>query len=207
MTSIKSRQMKRIHIENQLTYPIAKSIKRQLLSRTWSIENNKKLKTNHDDIEQRFAHCYVYLKFFPSTLKCSLDVIVQSNNKSTEHDHDSILIGKTRIAKVIKPGVIRVRLVSSLFVADSEVNEDPSLIKFETISNEKSSIDFDKQFALVFKNTRIGPGPIGKFYLEYLDPSNGSYTSHPPLFELNLNMSCSHEILLTYSHQVGIDPI
>lgn len=101
-------------------------------------------------------------------------------------------------------GIIRVRLVSSLFTADSDVHEDPLLTKFETISTENSSIDFAKQFALVLKNTRIGPGPIGKFYLEWLDPSNGSYTSNPPIFELNLNLSSEHEILLTYSHEVGI---
>ena len=47
-------------------------------------------------------------------------------------------------------GVIRVRLVSSLFIADGDVQEDPSLIKLEKIKNEHSN-NFDKQFALKLK--------------------------------------------------------
>jgi hypothetical protein len=197
MTTITRRQMKRYHhIDNELNYPISKNIKRQLISHDWSEQNTKKFKRNYEE-EQEY-HCQVYLKLFPSTLKCSIDVIVKSTKKFIdEYDNDSILIAKTRIPKTIKPGVIRVRLVSSLFSADIDVQEDPSLIKLETIKNNH----FDKQFALVLKNTRIGPGPIGKLFLESLDPSNGSYTNNPPIFELNLSLSSEHEILLTSSHQ------
>jgi hypothetical protein len=48
-------------------------------------------------------------------------------------------------------GVIRVRLVSSLFIADVDVHEDPSLIKLETIKKEQNNNNFDKQFALKLK--------------------------------------------------------
>jgi hypothetical protein len=47
-------------------------------------------------------------------------------------------------------GVIRVRFVSSLFIADEDVYEDPSFIKFEVIKKEYNN-NFDKQFALKLK--------------------------------------------------------
>jgi hypothetical protein len=47
-------------------------------------------------------------------------------------------------------GVIRVRLVSSLFTADLDVYEEPSLIKLEIIKKEYNN-HFDKQFALKLK--------------------------------------------------------
>lgn len=48
-------------------------------------------------------------------------------------------------------GVIRVRLVSSLFAADADVQEDPSLIKLETMGKAGGQNSFDKQFALQLK--------------------------------------------------------
>ncbi len=57
---------------------------------------------------------------------------------------------KNSILFVLK-GVIRVRLVSSLFGADTDVHEDSSLIKLETIKNQPYHNHFDKQFALVLK--------------------------------------------------------
>jgi hypothetical protein len=53
--------------------------------------------------------------------------------------------------KIILKGVIRVRLVSSLFIADADVHEDPSLIKLERIKKEHDNNNFDKQFALKLK--------------------------------------------------------
>jgi len=44
MTTITHRQMKRYHIENELTYPISRSIKQKLISRDWSLQNSKKFK-------------------------------------------------------------------------------------------------------------------------------------------------------------------
>ncbi len=173
MTTIPRRQMKRYHIDNELTYPISKNIKRQLISRDWSVQNSKKFKRNSEkEDEQQQYHCQVYFKLFPSTLKCSLDVIVKSTKKfiDDEDDNDSILIAKTRIPKIIKPGVIRVRLVSSLFSADIDVHEDPSLIKLETIKNQSLNNHFDKQFALVLKvifHTIEKKKKESKFLLEY----------------------------------------
>jgi hypothetical protein len=46
--------------------------------------------------------------------------------------------------------VIRIRFVSSLFIADVDVHEDPLLIKLETIKKEYYN-NFDKQFALKLK--------------------------------------------------------
>lgn len=146
MTTVNHRQMKRYHIDNQFNYPISKKIKQEFITNDWSLQKTrkklKKINENHECFEQEYF-CQVYLKFYPSTLKCSLDVLVQTNDRF-EHQNDSILIGKTRIGKVIKSGVIRLRLVSSLFSADTDVHEDPSLTKFETIKNHH----FDKQFAL-----------------------------------------------------------
>jgi hypothetical protein len=146
MATITHREMK------QFNYPLSNNLKRlrdqELISCDWPLEKRKKFKKNSKkkDDEQQY-HCYVYLKLFPSTLKCSIDVILNKLNYFNE-DNDSILIAKTRIPKIIKSGdVIRVRLASSLFTADSDVHEDPSLSKLETIKNQS----FDKQFALIFK--------------------------------------------------------
>jgi hypothetical protein len=142
---------------DQINYPISNNLKRlrdyqdqqQLITCDWSLQKRKKIKRTSEKEDEQQYHCFVYLKLFPSTLKCSLDVIVKSIHKlpDVNEDIDSILIAKTRIPKVIKTGVIRVRLVSSLFTADIDVHEDPSLIKLETIKNQS----FDKQFALVLK--------------------------------------------------------
>ncbi|CAF3638803.1 unnamed protein product [Adineta steineri] len=208
MTTITHQQMKRYYIDQNLTFPIPKNFKRLRdcsSKHDWTVESRKKLKKQEEEHhhQQQQYHCQVYLNLFPSTLKCSIDVIVKSIDKSIDdyNDNNSILIGKSRIAKMIKPGVIRVRLVSSLFDADTDVHEDVSLIKLETIQNQPYINHFDKQFALILKNNRIGPGVIGKLFIESLDPSNGSYTNNPPIFELNLNLTSEHEILLTSSHQ------
>lgn len=132
----------------------------------WSVNHRKKIKRTSekrvsqldDNDDEHFPHhqyhCFVFLKFYSSTLKCSIDVLVKSNDQlptDSSDDQQSILIGKSRISRSIKPGVIRIRLVSSLFTADADVHEDPSLIKLETIRNPKQSNHFDKQFALLFK--------------------------------------------------------
>jgi hypothetical protein len=98
--------MKRYHIDNELNYPVSKNIKQELIDREWSVQNFKKLKRINEKEDEQEYHCQVYLKFFPSTLKCSLDVIVKSTNKFIDDndDKDSILIAKTRIPKRIKPG-------------------------------------------------------------------------------------------------------
>ncbi|CAF2941080.1 unnamed protein product [Rotaria sp. Silwood2] len=211
MATITHQEMKRCYFDDKITFPISKSIKRlrdydeqkQLIKRDRSLEHRKKIQRINEKDEEQQYHCQVYLKLFPSTLKCSLDVIVKSINQQTNDndDIDSILIAKSRIPKTIKPGVIRVRLVSSLFSADIDVHEDPSLIKLETIKSQPYLNHFDKQFALILKNSQIGPGAIGKLFIESLDPSNGSYTNNPPIFELNLNLASQYEILLTSSHK------
>lgn len=155
----------------------SRSCKRSLCD--WPSTHRKKIKTtsekrvSDDDKEQQY-HCHAYLRLFPSTLKCSIDVIVRpvTEEKSDElFDDGSILIGRSRIAKSIPTGwlrtnydlfilidrfrllegVVRVRLVSSLFTADPDVSEDPSLCKFEKIRNQAGSNYFDKQYALTFK--------------------------------------------------------
>ena len=156
--------MKQFYVDNKFSYPISKNIKRlrdYRIAGDWSLEHRNK-------IQREQYHCQVYLKFFPSTLKCTIDVIVKSKNKFVDNDDiDSILIGKTRIARTMKPGlnsnslilllsyfregVIRIRLVSTLFSADTDVHEDLSLTKLETIKTQSYQNHFDKQFALVLK--------------------------------------------------------
>jgi len=114
MATIAHRQMKRCYIENDLNFPISKNLKRlrdYQDKHDWPLEYRKKVKRSNkieDEEQQQQYHCQVYLKLFPSTLKCSIDVIVKSINKLTEDndDPDSILIAKTRIPKTIKPGLI-----------------------------------------------------------------------------------------------------
>ncbi|CAF3238116.1 unnamed protein product [Rotaria sp. Silwood2] len=214
MATIHHRGMKRSFIDEEVNLLSSKKIKRlgdnhkqNLKPSTcdWSLQHKNKFKIIKEEkyeFEEEY-HCQVYLKLYSTTCKCTLDVIVKSTNDIIDDD-DSILLAKTRIAKVIKPGVIRVRLVSSLFIADVDVYEDSSLIKLETIKKKHSYNNFDKQFALQLKNNRIGPGVIGKLFIESLDPSNGSYINESPIFELNLSLASEYEILSTSSDQVDI---
>ena len=73
-----------------------------------------------DDDEERQYHCYVYLTLYPSTVKCSIDVIVKSTNAiSDESDaKDSILIGRTRIGRSIKTGASSLSDISLTFSLD-----------------------------------------------------------------------------------------
>lgn len=118
MATITHRTMKRYYIDDKFTLPISKGIKRlreyqeqnQLIKRDQSLEHRKKFQKIHEkEDEQQQYHCQVYLKLFPLTLKCSIDVIVKSTNTETNDndDIDSILIAKTRIPKHIKSGLIR----------------------------------------------------------------------------------------------------
>ncbi|CAF1102047.1 unnamed protein product [Adineta ricciae] len=157
-----------------------------------SIQYTKKILKKKD--RRKEYHCQVYLKLYPTTCKCTLDVIVNSTNEIIS-DNQSILLARSRLGKVIKPGVVRVRLVSSLFTADTDVHEDPSLTKLEIVKKEHSNHSFDKQFALQLKNNQIGPGVIGKLFLESLDPSNGSYNNESPIYELNLSLSSEYQIV------------
>jgi hypothetical protein len=118
--------MKRYHIDNNQfpsVTPRTKNVKQfrdyqeqqQLITRCkrsscdWSLQHRKKAKRiseeeEEEEEEEQQYHCQVYLKLFPSTLKCSLDVIVKSTKNIIDDDIDSILIAKTRIPKLIKPG-------------------------------------------------------------------------------------------------------
>ncbi|CAF3077901.1 unnamed protein product [Rotaria sp. Silwood2] len=217
MATIHHRGMKRSFIDEEVNLLSSKKIKRlgdnhkqNLKPSTcdWSLQHKNKFKIIKEEkyeFEEEY-HCQVYLKLYSTTCKCTLDVIVKSTNDIIDDD-DSILLAKTRIAKVIKPGVIRVRLVSSLFIADVDVYEDSSLIKLETIKKKHSYNNFDKQFALQLKNNRIGPGIIGKLFIESLDPSNGSYINESPIFELNLSLASEYEILSTSSDQLKLNDI
>jgi len=182
---------------------------RQRTSFDWSFDRRKKQEWTSEKQEkkeeQQFYDCHVYLKLYPSTLKSTLDVVILQSNEIINEENNSILLAKSRISKLIKPGVIRVRLVSSLFTADIDVHEDPSLVKLETIKNDRTKNNFDKQFALILKNTRLGPGVIGKLFVESLDPNNGSYSHEPPVFELNLILASEHEIVSTSSSHQKFD--
>ncbi|CAF3563563.1 unnamed protein product [Rotaria socialis] len=109
--------------------------------------------TIHRAMKQHYIDNKVTFPISKATFKCSVDVIIDSINKQSNDsdDIDSILIAKTRIPKTIKPGVIRIRLVSSLFSADIDVHEEPFLIKLETIRNQPYHNHFDKQFAIILK--------------------------------------------------------
>ena len=90
MAAITHQETKQYHIDSKLSFPISKSIKRlrdydeheQLFTSKWSLEHRRKVQRINDgrEEEQQY-HCNVYLKLFPSTLKCSIDVIVKSINK------------------------------------------------------------------------------------------------------------------------------
>ena len=104
------RGLKRSYIDKEVDLLSSKKIKRlpdyhkQGLEQSaydWSLEHRNKIK-KRKEVEERY-HCQVYLKLYPSTCKCTLDVVIRSTNDIID-DHDSILLAKTRIAKVIKPG-------------------------------------------------------------------------------------------------------
>ncbi|CAF3961257.1 unnamed protein product [Rotaria sordida] len=211
MATIYHRGVKRSFINEEVNLLSSKKIKRlqdnheqDLRPSKYDLSSQyenqfKRINEKKNEFEEEY-HCQVYLKLYSTTCKCTIDVIVKSTNDTIDDD-DSILLAKTRIAKVIKPGVVRVRLVSTLFIADVDVYEDSSLMKLETIKKNYNHNNFDKQFALKLKNNRIGPGVIGKLFIESLDPSNGSYINQSPIFELNLSLTSEHEIISTSFNQ------
>jgi len=83
MADIYHRNLKRCYINKKHDLLSRKKIKRVLLE----------------------YYCQVYLKLYPTTCKCTLDVIVKSTNDIID-DKDLILLGKNRIGKFIKPGRI-----------------------------------------------------------------------------------------------------
>ncbi len=95
MASIFHRGIKRYYIDEEVDVSSSKKIKQSTYDRSLKYQKKKK---------QEY-HCQVYLKFYPKTSKCTLDVIVKSTNDNID-DNDSILLAKTRIGKLIKPGRI-----------------------------------------------------------------------------------------------------
>ena len=96
-----------------------RGIKRYYIDEEVDVSSSKKIKYHQEELKQsaydrplkykkkkkQEYHCQVYLKFYPKTSKCNLDVIVKSTNDIID-DNDSILLAKTRIGKLIKPGRI-----------------------------------------------------------------------------------------------------
>ncbi len=114
MATIYHRGLKRAFIDEEIDLSSSKKIKRlrdyhqQELEQStydWSLEHRHKIrKSNEKKIEVgKEYYCQVYLKLYRLTCKCTLDVLVKSTNDIID-DNDSILLAKTRIAKVIKPG-------------------------------------------------------------------------------------------------------
>jgi hypothetical protein len=98
MSIIHRRSLKRGFIDDEVDVSSSKKIKfyqQDLKQSTLQLKNRKKIRREY--------HCQVYLKLYPTTSKCTLDVIVKSTNDIID-DHDSILLAKTRIGKLIKPG-------------------------------------------------------------------------------------------------------
>ena len=70
MTTITPRQMKRSHVDNDLTYPISKHLRQQLISRAWSVRNTKKFKRNdQEEEEQAQYHCQVFFEIISINIK------------------------------------------------------------------------------------------------------------------------------------------
>jgi hypothetical protein len=87
MATILNRGLKRGYIDEKVDLLSSKKIKRLSLKYQNTFE----------------YYCQVYLKFYPITYKCTIDVIVKSNNDIIE-EKDSVLLGKSRIGKMIQPG-------------------------------------------------------------------------------------------------------
>jgi hypothetical protein len=83
-----------------------RSLKRCYINEKVDLSSSKKIRRLSLEYKNKVEYyCQVYLRLFPATYKCTLDVIVKSTN-DIFNDVDLILLGKTRIGKVIKPGRI-----------------------------------------------------------------------------------------------------
>ena len=114
MAAVYHRGLKRYYIDDEIDLTSPKKVKRlrdyhqQEFKQSvydWSLQYRNKIKRNKErekETEKEY-HCYAYLKLYPTTRKCTLDVVVKSTNDIID-DTDSILLAKTRIAKVVKPG-------------------------------------------------------------------------------------------------------
>ncbi len=107
MATIYHRGLKRGFIDEEIDLSSSKKIKRLRDYHQQELEHRHKIKkSNEKKIEvAKEYYCQVYLKLYRLTYKCTLDVLVKSTNDIID-DNDSILLAKTRIAKVIKPGKI-----------------------------------------------------------------------------------------------------
>lgn len=100
MATIYHRGLKRAFIDEEIDLSSSKKIKRLRDYHQQEFEHRHKIKKIEVGKEY---YCQVYLKLYRLTCKCTLDVLVKSTNDIID-DNDSILLAKTRIAKVIKPG-------------------------------------------------------------------------------------------------------
>ena len=118
MTTVYRRGLKRCLIDEEVDILSPKKIKRfqdnhqeqkaKPLTYRWSLKYKNQVNQTTTDkkngLEAEY-YCQVYLKLYPKTCKCTLDVVVKSTSDILD-DTDLILLAKTRTAKVIKPGTI-----------------------------------------------------------------------------------------------------
>lgn len=106
MATIYHRGLKRCYINEEVDLSSSsKKIKRLNDYQLQTLEHKNQIKKRSErkkEVDEEY-HCQVYLKLYPSTCKCTLDVLVKSTNDIID-DNDSILLAKTRLAKIIKPG-------------------------------------------------------------------------------------------------------
>ncbi|CAF0922985.1 unnamed protein product [Didymodactylos carnosus] len=149
----------------------------------WSNQNEVSYENRHEQkIKKNDEHsyyCQVYLRCFSNTNKFTLDVICSKDKTTNISDTNKVIIAQSRSSRKINKGIVRIRLTSSIFSADSCASEEECLTKYESNFDEN---DFDKQFALVSNKTCFESGVIGKIFIEHQD-LNGNYEQ---VFELNL---------------------
>ncbi|KAG1652899.1 Ankyrin-2 [Nymphon striatum] len=125
--------------------------------------------------------CQAFMEENKDTHCFGLEVICfRSDNKFPEVTNYKYRVGSSLKPKLVRPGVIVVRLKSELFEANVEAGEDPLLIKEEPDFRGR---EFEKQFACKFKQLPISKGAFGKVIVERKVSSG----QREPLFEFNLN--------------------
>lgn len=89
------------------------SLRRKRHSCDWPLPHSKKIKVTSekkatDQEKEQQYHCQVYLRLFPSTSKCSIDVIVKPVKSPIDEslELDSIVIAKSRLPKTIRTGSV-----------------------------------------------------------------------------------------------------
>ena len=160
---------------------------------SFSVNHFSFFKLVWDIVSERFSYftnwialpmkCEAYMQEDKDTNTFSLEVICFKTDTTPNINRSTYnyLVGTSNKPKLVKPGNIRVKLNSKMFLPNVDAGEEEVLEKVEM--NFKGA-DFSKQFACVFAaNAKVDKGTFGKVFVDRIADDKEKIEG---LFELNL---------------------